>query len=81
MKRSTLSQVQRNHRNLSIEKIGYGTYRLSCDYRGKRIFAKSHDSVSVDLYNSDPHERHQRQNSMALGYNSLVWQIIRDNRP
>lgn len=81
MRKSTIAEVSKNKRNLRIEKIGYGTYRISCTYRNKKISTVTHDSASVDLYNSGIEERKNNQNCMALGYNSLVWQIIRANRP
>jgi hypothetical protein len=79
MKTATIKQATSNQRNLRVEKVGYGTYKISCDYRGKRISTKTHDSQSVDLWNSDSDEKLHGCNCVARGYNSLVHQIISEH--
>ena len=79
---STIKQAIVNKKNLHITKTGYGTWKISCDYYGKRISTTTHDSVSVDNWNSDVDDTDQhRQNRFRLGYNSLIWQIIKANKP
>jgi hypothetical protein len=79
MKTATIKQATSNHRNLRVEKVGYGTYKISCDYRGKRISTKTHDSQSVDLWNSDSDDKLHGFNCVARGYNSLLHQIISEH--
>ena len=69
-----------NERGLRIEKTGYGHWKASCIYRGKRISTVTTDSVAVDLWNSDEDDKKQGQNAVRLGYNSLIWQIVRANK-
>lgn len=80
MRQATKKQASMNERGLRIEKTGYGHWRISCMYRNKRISTVTTDSVSVDHWNSDEDEITQGQNAMRLGYNSLIWQIVRANK-
>lgn len=81
MKNLTIHQAISNCKNLQIKKTGYGTWKISCDYYKKRISTITHDSVSIDNWNSHNEDKDQhRQNRVKLGYNSLIWQIIRANK-
>ena len=78
--KATLKQAQRNERNLSVMKTGFGHWKVSCDYRGKRISTTTTDSVSVDLWNSDPTERTCQGYPMLMGYRTLCAEIVRANK-
>ncbi len=76
MKPATIKQATSNHRNLSVEKVCYGHYKISCDYRGKRIYTITTDAQNIDLWNSNPGAKMHRFNCVLLGYNLLLHQII-----
>jgi len=78
--KATLKQAQRNERNLSVMKTGYGHWKITCDYRGKRISTTTTDSESVDLWNSDRAERNCQGYSMLRGYSTLCAEIVRANK-
>ena len=77
--RITLKEAKSNARNLRIVKTGFGCWSISRDYRGKCLKTITHDSVSMDNYNSDPDERRRWGHPFLIGYRSLCSHIIRDN--
>jgi hypothetical protein len=77
--RATIDQAEKNERNLSITKTGYGHWRIECDYRGKRIGTVTTDSQSVDDFNSEFGEKDPDGfNRRKQGYQMLVNRIISD---
>lgn len=78
--KATISQAQKNEKNLSIEFRSYGHWKISMDYRGKRISATTTDSQSVDNFKSDWDEKdYDGRNRRKSGYVSLCEEIIRNN--
>jgi len=73
---ATHTQAARNHRNLTVSKTGYGHWRITCTYYGKRISTVTTDSVSVDNYHSDEYDRNREGYRILNGYKSLCSQII-----
>ena len=76
----TISQAERNERNLTVRMTGYGHWRVECDYRGKRISTVTTNSMAVDDFNSDSGDKDQHgRNRIKQGYESLCSEIIRSN--
>lgn len=78
--KATISQAERNDRNLSIRMTGYGHWRIECDYKGKRINTVTTNSVAVDNFNSEFGEKdNYGYNRRKQGYESLCNEIINAN--
>ena len=74
---ATKKQAINNDRNLSLKFKGSGHYYIECDYYGKRIGTITTDMPSVDDFRSDTTFESDR---VREGYNSLINQIIRNNK-
>lgn len=78
--KATISQAERNDRNLEIRMTGYGHWRISCEYRGKNISTVTTNSSAVDDFNSEFGETdHYGCNRRKQGYERLCSEIIRAN--
>ena len=66
-----------NKHNLTIVPSGYGHWRISCDYRGRRIYTTTTDSEAVDDFKSERGEKRNGYNRILSGYSTLINQIIR----
>lgn len=77
--KATIKQAEANERNLSITMSGYGHWKISCDYRGKRISTVTTNSVAIDNFNSEYGEKQDRRNRIKEGYEDLINEIIRVN--
>ena len=77
--KATISQAESNARNLEIRMTGYGHWRITCDYQGRRIGATTTNSIAVDDFNSEFGEKQDGCNRRKSGYESLVNEIIRAN--
>jgi hypothetical protein len=78
--KTSISNAERNERNLTITKTGYGHWKISCDYRGKRISTVTTNSMAVDNFNSEFGEKDGRGfNRRKEGYQDLINEIIRNN--
>ncbi len=78
--RATIKQAEQNQRNLLIMSTGRGHYRIECDYRGKRIYTITTNTMAIDDFNSEFGEKMDGRNRMKEGYECLVNTIIRDNQ-
>jgi hypothetical protein len=78
--KATIKQAANNERNLSVLKTGYGHYRISCDYRGKRISTVTTDAHSVDEWRNDPTDRDRWGYPVLRGYRTLCAEIVRANK-
>ena len=77
--RATIRQAEANYRNLTVIKTGYGHWKISCDYRSKRINTVTTNSVAVDNFNSEFGEKQDNRNRVKEGYEDLINEIIRVN--
>lgn len=72
--RSTKKDAYNNERMLEVHRTGYGTWTISCEYRGKTHTCITHNSVAVDeWYSEDDAER-------RLGYIALCSEIARNSK-
>ena len=78
--KATIKQAEQNERNLSIMSTGRGHYRIECDYRCKRIYTITTNTMAIDDFNSEFGEKMDGRNRMKEGYECLVNTIIRDNQ-
>lgn len=77
--KATISQSERNERNLTVKFSGYGHWKIECDYRGKRIRTTTTDSQAVDDFNSEFGEKDEDgRNRRKNGYIGLCEEIISD---
>jgi hypothetical protein len=76
--KTTIEQAERNERNLNVTMTGYGHWKITCDYRGKRISTITTNSVAVDNFNSEIGEKQDGRNRIKEGYEDLINEIIRD---
>lgn len=74
--RTTIKDAVTNKHNLEIRQTGYGHWRISCDYRNKRISTITTDSMAIDDYRSDIYEIKDRRNRHASGYGTLINYIV-----
>ena len=74
---ATIKEAELNKHNLTILPSGYGHWKISCDYRGKRISCITNDSEAVDDYKSNPGEKKDGCNRIKSGYLCLINSIIR----
>ena len=72
--RSTKRDAYNNERGLVVIKLGYGTWRISCEYRGKVHKCVTHNSVSIDEWQSD------NDAERRVGYISLCNEIARNSK-
>lgn len=78
--KATIAQAEYNERNLDIQQTGYGHWRVTMDYRGKRIGAVTTNSAAVDNFRSEQGERdNSGRNRIKAGYEDLCNEIIRGN--
>jgi len=78
--KATISQAEKNERNLTVRPSGYGHWKIECDYRGKRIRTTTSDSISVDNFNSEFGEKDKHgTNRRKIGYIELCQEIIDSN--
>lgn len=77
--KATINQAESNERNLKIEMSGYGHWKISIDYRGKRISTTTTNSVAVDNFKSEYGEKQDGRNRVKEGYEDLCNEVIRDN--
>ena len=77
--KATISQAEKNERNLSIISTGRGHYRIECDFRGKTISAVTTNTMAIDNFNSEIGEKMNGRNRMKEGYEDLCNEIIRKN--
>lgn len=75
----TIRQAENNDKDLRVEQSGYGHWKISCLYRGKRIHAITTDSMAIDDWKSDYGEKDGRENRKLRGYATLISQIYRGN--
>ena len=72
--RSTKKDAYNNERMLEVHRTGYGTWTISCEYRGKEQTCTTHNSVAVDEWQSD------NDAERRLGYISLCNEIARNSK-
>ncbi len=77
--KTTITQAEKNERNLTVLMSGYGHWKISCDYRGRRISALTTNSMAVDDFNSEFSEKYNGRNRRKQGYEDLINEIIRSN--
>ena len=84
--KATIEEAERNEKNLTVIFSGYGHWKISCDYRGKRISTITTNSIGVDNWNSERGETQQNWrkkgrpiNRNLAGYCDLCSEIINKN--
>ena len=77
---ATIKQAEKNDRNLKVEFQGRGHWKISMDFRGKRISTVTTNSIAVDNFNSEFGEKDQSGfNKRKAGYIDLCEEIISKN--
>jgi len=56
----TINQAETNEKRLTIRQTGYGHWKIECDYRGKRIYTITTDSMAIDDYRSEQGEKSRK---------------------
>jgi hypothetical protein len=78
--KATITQAIRNERNLRQEMTGYGHWRISMDYRGRRISTVTTDAPAIDdFFNCEDDDKQDGCNRRKRGYEDLCNEIIRAN--
>ena len=75
---ATIKEAELNKHNLTILPSGYGHWKISCDYRGKRISCITNDSEAVDNFKSERGDKRNGYNRILSGYCTLINEIIRN---
>lgn len=78
--KATIKQAENNDRNLTISLSGYGHWKISCDYRNKRISTVTTNSEAVDSFKAQFGEKTiDGYNRRLAGYITLCEEIIYNN--
>ena len=75
----TLEQLQNR---IDFSWVGYGTYEVTMQYRGKTLWAITHDTLAIDRINSDdctPPRQVVGYYTLKGAYQALYNQIKRNN--
>lgn len=67
-------------KTIYIKKTGYGHWKISMEYRNKTISTTTTNSMAVDDFNSDIHERQGRKLRWKAGYEQLKNELILKNK-
>lgn len=79
--KATIKEAEENYRNLTVEIESYGHWKISMNYRGKRLSTTTTDSKAVDNFKSDFDQRNNQKGSLRKqGYQHLCEEIIDKNK-
>lgn len=64
--------------DLQIKFSGYGHWKITTAYYGKKICCTTTNSMAIDDFNSDEFEREGRELRKKRGYNILRSEVVRN---